>query len=100
MNDTLPLFDAVELGTGSSGTDPGRCARSGKAAGKQLPSSGVDPTVQHPESAAGSTAERHLRAAWRLSRGMGRYPEGSPAQTRSGLAICHHLQALLAEAGR
>ena len=40
-------------------------------------------------------ADKHLRAAWRLSRAMSRYPDRSPQQTRAGLAICRHLQALL-----
>jgi hypothetical protein len=29
---------------------------------------------------------------------MGRFRDRSPEQTRAGLAICHHLQALLAQA--
>lgn len=48
--------------------------------------------------AAASAEERHLRAAWRLSRSMWRFPDGSAQQTRAGLAICHHLQALLQQA--
>jgi DNA-binding transcriptional LysR family regulator len=41
--------------------------------------------------------DRHLRAARRLSRAIRRLPDGSAEQTRTGLAICAHLRALLAE---
>ncbi len=41
--------------------------------------------------------ERHLRAAWRLSRAMWRFPEHSAEETRAGIAICRHLRALLAD---
>lgn len=74
MNGTLPLFE--------------QC--SGEPADK--------PAAAPARGAAPATAEeRHLRAAWRLSRGMWRYPDHSPQQTRAGRAICHHLRALLAE---
>ncbi|MEZ5560750.1 MAG: hypothetical protein R3E86_19660 [Pseudomonadales bacterium] len=39
--------------------------------------------------------EAHLEAARRLAKRMRRYPDRSPQQTRAGLAICRHLQALL-----
>lgn len=72
MTGTLPLFDEV--------ADPG------------------DAVALPQQSAHSATEDRHLRAAWRLSRSMWRFPEGSPQQTRAGLAICHHLQALLQQA--
>lgn len=54
-----------------------------------------------PERPARATAQRrhdpHLSAAWRLSRSMWRFPEHSEEQTQAGLAICRHLQALLAQ---
>jgi hypothetical protein len=46
----------------------------------------------------GDAGQRHLYAAWRLSRAMRRFPAGSAEETRAGLAICHHLQALLRQA--
>lgn len=77
MTGTLPLFDEV--------ADPGDAAA--------LPAQSAHRATEH-----GATEDRHLRAAWRLSRSMWRFPEGSPQQTRAGLAICHHLQALLQQA--
>jgi hypothetical protein len=78
MNETLPLFDVSPQGPSQS---PPQRPGPGPADGLQR----VSPQ------------ERHLRAAWRLSRGMWRYPDHSPEQTRAGRAICHHLRALLAE---
>lgn len=78
MNETLPLFDVPPQGASQK-------APRSRAAG---PADG--PRRVSPQ-------DRHLRAAWRLSRGMWRYPDHSPEQTRAGRAICHHLRALLAE---
>lgn len=82
MNDTLPLFEDLEgpgaRSTGGGAPDPGR-RRLG------------EPTTP--------ASDRHLREAWRLSRAMRRFPDHSPQQTRAGLAICRHLQALLGEPG-
>jgi hypothetical protein len=82
MNATLPLFQELDASSGEqplSGASP-----PGPARGPQA-------------EAVASAADRHLRAAWRLSRAMGRFRDRSPEQTRAGLAICHHLQALLAQ---
>lgn len=60
----------------------------------------LGPGSEDPPPAASleeSDRERHLRAAWRLSRSMWRYREHSAEETRAGLAICHHLRALLEE---
>ncbi|MFW6092775.1 MAG: hypothetical protein ACODAC_02300 [Pseudomonadota bacterium] len=70
MVGTLPLFDELE--------PPAPGQRSGRPA----------------------ASLRHLRAARRLSRSMRRYPERSPEQTRAGIAICRHLQAVLADSER
>lgn len=77
MNRTLPLFHDLEPDGGRSQT------REATEAGARS---------RDPAAAA---RERHLRAAWRLSRTMKKFPAGSPEQTRAGLAICRHLQALL-----
>lgn len=80
MSHTLPLFEGLDPPAASPPVpEPAAAGRS---------SAGVD---------AQARQERHLRAAWRLSRGMWRYPDHSPEQTRAGLAICRHLQALLAQ---
>lgn len=76
MNTTLPLFADLEAATG---TDAGA----------------TDAALRGTSSVAD---ERHLRAAVRLSRAMGRYRDRSPEQTRAGLAICRHLRALLEDA--
>jgi hypothetical protein len=43
-------------------------------------------------------AQRHLIAARRLSRRIGRYADQSPEQLRAGRLICRHLVAMLKEA--
>ena len=58
-------------------------------------------TLRTKSASSGSTGpEQHLQAARRLSRRIRRYPDGSVEQTRAGLAICQHLQALLAQSDR
>lgn len=79
MNETLPLFDVSPPQGTSRGASPNAPQRAEGAARRLSPE------------------DRHLRAAWRLSRGMWRYPEYSPEQIRAGRAICRHLRALLAE---
>jgi len=81
MKRTLPLFEGLE-------------------APRPLPEQPRQGVSVAPAGSAPAAdgRDRHLRAAWRLSRGMWRYPDHSPEQTRAGLAICRHLQALLAEA--
>ena len=55
-------------------------------------------TLRTDSASTGSTGpDQHLQAARRLSRKIRRYPDGSVEQTRAGLAICRHLQALLAQ---
>jgi hypothetical protein len=83
MNETLPLFDLASLQAPQSPLQRERENPTPRAAGGG--------------SQRASPEERHLRAAWRLSRGMWRYPDHSPEQARAGRAICHHLRALLAE---
>ena len=39
--------------------------------------------------------DKHLRAAQRLAKTMGRLPDRSAQQLKTGRAICHHLIALL-----
>jgi hypothetical protein len=71
MSGTLPLFeDAAEGPDPAAAALPGRDERSG---------------------------ESPLKAARRLAREIRRLPDRSPAQIPIGLAICAHLQALLAE---
>ena len=85
MNRTLPLFESLDAPRVQVAERP----RGGPA----LPAPSSASSAGHvPEG-----GDRHLRAAWRLSRGMWRYPEYSPEQTKAGLAICRHLQALLAD---
>jgi hypothetical protein len=85
MNRTLPLFEGLEA--------PRLQVSERPRGAPALPAPPSTPAaVRAPEG-----DDRHLRAAWRLSRGMWRYPEYSPEQTKAGLAICRHLQALLAE---
>jgi len=106
---TLPLFDGHELDGNEfdgkeldgnefksnefEGIEPPRMPPSGHALDASAPSAAPCGAARAPRGGG-----RHLRAAWRLSRGMWRYPERSPEQTKAGLAICRHLQALLAEA--
>jgi len=77
MNPTLPLFDGPEFAA-------------------VHPAPRAEPLAAPPAD-DGRPAESHLRAARRLAREIRRLPERSPAQTRLGLAICAHLQALLAD---
>jgi hypothetical protein len=70
MSETLPLFEETAGADLADHRPPGREERSG---------------------------ESHLRAARRLAREIRRLPDRSPAQTRIGLSICAHLQALLAD---
>jgi hypothetical protein len=74
VNPTLPLFDEMPA----------------------VPPAEAGPA---PRPAHGD-AEGHLRAAWKLSRSMRRFADRSEQQTRAGIAICRHLQALLAEQQR
>lgn len=85
MNRTLPLFHDLEPDGGRSQT---------RRTGAPAPAH-PDSTLVPPPDAAAAARERHLRAAWRLSRAMKKFREGSPEQTRAGLAICRHLQELL-----
>lgn len=86
MNRTLPLFEGLEA--------PRLQVAERPRGAPALPA----PPSPAEAGRAPAGVDRHLRAAWRLSRGMWRYPEHSPEQTKAGLAICRHLQALLAEA--
>jgi len=62
----------------------------------QLPLAGLE--APRPRRAPESRGRsEHLRAAMRLSRAMRRLPHHSRAETETGIAICRHLQALLAE---
>ena len=84
MNGTLPLFQELEAPpAGQPRSNDASTATRADSAGAQ---------------AGAARQDKHLRAAWRLSRAMGRYPDRSAEQIRAGLAICQHLQALLAEA--
>jgi len=76
MNRTLPLFEELP----------------------SPPAADPPPEAAPARAPATADADKHLRAAWRLSRAMRRLPDRSPEQTRAGLAICHHLQALLGAA--
>jgi hypothetical protein len=106
MNETLPLFQELEdqeledqeledqeledqelEAPSSAPTSSGDAAR---AAGQPPAPHG---RARHRVAAS----DKHLRAAWRLSRAMGRFRDRSPEQTRAGVAICHHLQALLTQ---
>jgi hypothetical protein len=85
MNGTLPLFQELEApSAGSSPSGDAPAARNSRRGALS-------------QQAQAPAHDRHLRAAWRLSRAMGRFPDRSPEQIRAGLAICHHLQALLAD---
>ena len=77
-NRTLPLFDDLEAGARQAG-------------GRNAPGPAA-PTRREP-----ADGDRHLRAAVRLSRAMWRFPDHSAEETRAGIAICRHLQALLAD---
>ncbi|HEX7037005.1 MAG TPA: hypothetical protein VF210_14610 [Pseudomonadales bacterium] len=89
MNRTLPLFHDLEPDGGRSQT------RETPEAGASVPASARADGGAGPRDAAAAARDRHLRAAWRLSRRMKKFREGSPEQTRAGLEICRHLQALL-----
>ncbi len=96
MSETLPLFEALEPASAAPRrAQPGPPGDSGDLPRGAPPTQGRN---RRPGPGATSERERHLRAAWRLSRSMWRFPEHSAQQTRAGLAICEHLQALLAEA--
>jgi broad specificity phosphatase PhoE len=88
MNGTLPLFQELEPPPSPAGSD----GQPGSERPQQQPGA--------PPAARPAAGERHLEAAWRLSRAIRRFPERSAEQTRTGLAICHHLQALLAQAAQ
>lgn len=62
----------------------------------QLPLVGLEAPCPGPAPESRGRSE-HLRAAMRLSRAMRRLPHHSRAETETGIAICRHLQALLAE---
>jgi hypothetical protein len=82
MAANLPLFDDLEP-----------LARGGGALSAADPHQPADSRDE-----ARRRGERHLVAARRLARTIARLPERSPEQTRTGLAICAHLKALLIEA--
>lgn len=87
MSGTLPLFS--ELGAGALESVPEIGARAAPRPGPAAAPAAM------PAAAKTDAGQRHLRAAWRLSRSMHRYRAGSAEETRAGRAICHHLQALL-----
>jgi hypothetical protein len=60
---------------------------------RRIPS---QPEVPH-DTVLPPAADRHLLAAGRLANAIRRLPEHSVQQTRTGLAICRHLIALLEE---
>jgi len=93
MNRTLPLFQGLEF-EGLEVESP-NAPRPPAAQPERLPAAA--PSARPASRPAAAGGDRHLRAAWRLSRGMWRHPDHSPEQTKAGLAICRHLQALLAE---
>jgi len=62
----------------------------------QLPLAGLE-LPQYRPSRTPEVRSGHLQAAMRLSRAMRRLPQHSRAETEAGIAICRHLQALLAE---
>lgn len=90
MQKTLPLFEDVS----DQSLD--------QLPGSDMPSSSPAVTRRYPHrqksGASGPDgSEQHLNAARRLSHRIRRYPDRSVEQTRAGLAICRHLQALLAQ---
>jgi len=98
MTETLPLFEDLgpvsEPAFESPGEVPGALSpESSRESSREL--------VKGPKDVAGrnrrSGGQAHLHAARRLSRSIRRLPDRSPEQTRVGLAICRHLQALLAD---
>jgi hypothetical protein len=97
MTATLPLFsdlpDAAAPPQSAAPQAPGRVAAPEPSAPQ-----GVHDHAERDAQREADGERRHLRAAWRLSRGMGRLRSGSAEETRAGLAICHHLQALLRQA--
>ncbi len=104
MQSTLPLFEGVsdqglaEQARSDQMNDPPANQRQGPGAPSNSSSTARGNTWRTKSASSGSTnSEQHLQAARRLSRRMRRYPDGSVEQTRAGLAICRHLQALLAQ---
>jgi hypothetical protein len=83
MSPTLPLFDELES-PAISAREPAAAPHADERADRRV--------------AGRASADRHLRAARRLARAIRRLPDRSDEQTRTGLAICAHLRALLAEA--
>jgi hypothetical protein len=91
MNETLPLFQDLEV----QELEAPSAAPAGAGDTARVP--GQPTTPQGRARHRVPASDKHLRAAWRLSRAMGRFPDRSPEQTRAGVAICHHLQALLTQ---
>ena len=90
MQKTLPLFEDVS----DQSLD--------QLPGSDMPSSSPAVTRRYPHRPKSGASgpygsEQHLNAARRLSHRIRRYPDRSVEQTRAGLAICRHLQALLAQ---
>jgi len=64
------------------------------------PADGPSNALAHSEGPAAlrsppRSPDRHLVAARRLSRAIGRIPSHSPEQVRTGRLICRHLLAML-----
>ena len=104
MQKTLPLFEDISVKDVSVKYSSDQSLD--QLPGSDMPSSSplVTRRYRHrhrPRQEAGVSepdgSEQHLNAARRLSRRIRRYPDRSVEQTRAGLAICRHLQALLAQ---
>jgi len=117
MQNTLPLFEGLsdqslsdqslsdqvlsEEALSDQMNDLPANQRQGPCAPSNSCSTARGNTLRTKSASSGSTGpEQHLQAARRLSRRIRRYPDGSVEQTRAGLAICQHLQALLAQSDR
>jgi hypothetical protein len=107
MQNTLPLFESSSDQGFSEQTLPDQMndlpvnQRQGHGApSNSCPTAPGDRLRTKPASSGSTGPEQHLQAARRLSRRIRRYPDGSVEQTRAGLAICRHLQALLAQSDR
>ncbi len=98
MQNTLPLFEELSLTEDKSDQSLDQLPGSDSLSNSAVVRRGY---ARLPEPKTGASrpigSERHLQAARRLSRRIRRYPDRSVEQTRAGLAICRHLQALLAQ---
>jgi hypothetical protein len=97
LHQTLPLFDDLEPAPVPPGLRLDAEAGSAPAVEPGGQATDAEASSWRTPARTSTDQERHLRAARRLSRAMWRFPERSAEETRAGIAICRHLQALLAD---